>query len=182
MKSRTVKILATAALVLGAVAFLAFSSAADGEYYKYVQDVLAEPTPWLGKNLQVHGIVEPGSIHQEIVGQKTQRTFVLDCDPRTNEQADQSRQAKTVCEPRGKHRLLVRSSGPVPDTFKDLAEVLAKGTLVREGDVYVMNATELSAKCPSKYKEDRPSQIGKTGQPGQTGEADNATGYSSGKQ
>jgi cytochrome c-type biogenesis protein CcmE len=160
MKSRTIKIIATAAVALGAGGFLAYSSAADGEYYKYIQDVVSEPGPWMGKSLQVHGIVEAGSIRQEIVGQKTQRVFILDCDPRTNE--EQKDKAAHRCEPGGPHRLLIRSSGPVPDTFKDLAEVLAKGTLLKEGDKYVLEATEVSAKCPSHYEEAaRPSQIGK---------------------
>jgi cytochrome c-type biogenesis protein CcmE len=41
----------------------------------------------------------------------------------------------------------VRYAGTVPDTFKDRAEVVVKGTLV--GTQF--NASEISAKCPSKY-------------------------------
>jgi cytochrome c-type biogenesis protein CcmE len=50
------------------------------------------------------------------------------------------------------HEVLVRSEGPKPDTFRDRAEVVAKGTVVFENGAYVVEATELSAKCPSKYQ------------------------------
>jgi cytochrome c-type biogenesis protein CcmE len=42
----------------------------------------------------------------------------------------------------------VRYAGTIPDTFKDRAEVVVRGTL-SGGTV---NATEISAKCPSKYQ------------------------------
>ena len=32
------------------------------QYYKYVDEVMAEPREWEGKKLQVHGYVVPGSI------------------------------------------------------------------------------------------------------------------------
>ena len=32
------------------------------QYYKYVDEVVAQPATWKGKNLQVHGYVVPGSI------------------------------------------------------------------------------------------------------------------------
>jgi cytochrome c-type biogenesis protein CcmE len=57
--------------------------------------------------------------------------------------------------------------GPVPDTFKDQSEVVATGHLIAareraplakslgvamEADIdYVLEASELQAKCPSKY-------------------------------
>ena len=50
----------------------------------------------------------------------------------------------------------VRYAGTVPDTFKDRAEVVVKGTMA--GDQF--KATEISAKCPSKYQSrvDGPAQ------------------------
>jgi cytochrome c-type biogenesis protein CcmE len=42
----------------------------------------------------------------------------------------------------------VRYAGTVPDTFKDRAEVVLKGQL-KDGS---FQATEISAKCPSKYQ------------------------------
>ena len=44
----------------------------------------------------------------------------------------------------------VTYAGIVPDTFKDRAEVVVKGTFVAGG---AFKATEISAKCPSKYQQ-----------------------------
>ena len=41
-------------------------------------------------------------------------------------------------------------SGIVPDTFKDESEVVLTGRLAEDGSFH---ATEMSAKCPSKYEE-----------------------------
>jgi cytochrome c-type biogenesis protein CcmE len=46
----------------------------------------------------------------------------------------------------------VHHTGPKPDTFKDQSEVVATGVLSRQGTELVVDASELSAKCPSKYE------------------------------
>ena len=45
--------------------------------------------------------------------------------------------------------IVVRFTGFPPDTFKDDAEVIATGTLQANG---TFTATDLLAKCPSKYE------------------------------
>jgi cytochrome c-type biogenesis protein CcmE len=93
-----------------------------------------------GKALKVHGFVEAGSIVEAIVNQEQKRTFVL--------------------QKAGK-KIRVFSTGPVPDTFKDQSEVVASGRLLASGDTqirtdseqaWVVESTELMAKCPSKYE------------------------------
>ena len=156
MQSRTIKILITVAIVIGGAGVLVFSSLADAEFYKRVYEVTEAPDSFEGKTLRVHGFVEAGSIDEQIVDQTTKRTFILEhaCPTKAPERVES-------CAPGSVRRLLVRSEGPTPDTFKDLAEVVAKGTLIKEGDQYVLHATELMAKCPSKYEENkRPSTFG----------------------
>jgi cytochrome c-type biogenesis protein CcmE len=130
-------VLVSVAVACVAIGTLVFSSFADAEFFKHVDEVTKSPDGWVDKNFKLHGYVEPGSIKESIVGQKTQRSFVL--------------------ESQGQ-RMLVRSEGPKPDTFKDLAEVVATGRLTKEGDAYVFVASDLSAKCPSKYTEEQRSQ------------------------
>ncbi len=127
-----VKIIATIVAVAAAGGLLLYSSISDAEYYKFTHEVVNEPAEWEGKSLRVHGFVEPGSIKEAIVGQKTQRTFFLESNGR---------------------RLKVTNEGPKPDTFRDESEVIAKGKLVRVNGELVFEATELMAKCPSKYEE-----------------------------
>jgi cytochrome c-type biogenesis protein CcmE len=157
MSSRKVKLLASAAVVLGAGGLLIFSSLADAEqHYQFVQEVLPNPEPWVGKSFKLHGLVEAGSIKESIIDQKTHRQFVLEakCDP--------SDKNVPPCPTGRSLRILVTNTGPKPDTFKELAEVIATGKLAKQDTEYVFEATELSAKCPSKYKEDqRPSDYGK---------------------
>ena len=86
---------------------------------------------WVDKPLKVHGYFEPGTIDEKVVDQETVRTFVL--------------------EHKGK-RIKVRKKGPKPDTFKDKSEVVAEGKIVEENGEPVLVATNLMAKCPSKYE------------------------------
>ena len=131
MNTRAIKILLTIAVVAGGVVLLYNSSRSEVEYYKHVDELLAEPGKWESKTLRVHGFVQAGSLDEKIVGQATKRTFKLEYN--------------------GKE-VVVRNEGPKPDNFRDLSEVVAKGTLTKEGDLYVLDASELSAKCPSKYE------------------------------
>jgi cytochrome c-type biogenesis protein CcmE len=131
MNSRLLKIVLTAAVVVGGISLIVFSSRGDVQYYKMVDELMAEPQDWSGKTLKVHGYVEAGSIVERIEDQQTRRTFVL--------------------ENKGQ-RLRVEHHGPKPDTFKDKSEVVAEGRVVEKDGAYVLEAEELMAKCPSKYE------------------------------
>jgi cytochrome c-type biogenesis protein CcmE len=136
-KSKGKLVLLSLVVACSAIAILVFSSFADAEFFKDVDEVTHAPADWMDKSFKLRGNVEPGSIKEAIVGQKTQRTFVL--------------------ENKGE-RMMVRSEGPKPDTFKDLAEVVATGRLTKEGETYVFVATDMSAKCPSKYTDEQRSK------------------------
>jgi cytochrome c-type biogenesis protein CcmE len=153
-KSTLGKLLLTAAVAVAGVGFLVKSSVGNAQHYMMVHELVAtDMASWKGKELKVHGFVEAGSIHESIVNQETHRTFVL--------------------EREGK-KIRVFSEGPKPDTFKDQSEVVATGHLVPAPDMkklaeslgvalesdmpYVVDSTELMAKCPSKYDGARVNQ------------------------
>lgn len=140
------KIVLTGAVAVGGIAFV-LKSSASAERYFHVEELMAKELPeWTGKELKVHGVVDAGSIVEKIENQETQRTFVL--------------------QSKGK-KIRVFNSGPKPDTFKDQSEVVATGHLVPAAELrplaqklgvaiesdmeYVVQASELMAKCPSKY-------------------------------
>jgi cytochrome c-type biogenesis protein CcmE len=144
-KSTLTKILLTVAVVLGGGGFLVYSSVSHAQHYMMVDELVKTPfESWDGKELKVHGFVEAGSIVENTVGQVQHRSFVLQKD--------------------GK-KIRVFSQGPKPDTFKDQSEVVATGHLVKAGEkkpaacpirtdaeqAYVVDSTDLMAKCPSKY-------------------------------
>ena len=131
MNNRIIKLVLTVAVVAAGVSFLVISSMGSTQYYKMVDELMTEPEPFVGKTMRVHGYVEPGSIVETIEDQKTVRTFVL--------------------ENKG-HSIQMHHDGPVPDTFKDKSEVVAKGTFKKTADGYRFEAIEIMAKCPSKYE------------------------------
>ena len=123
--SKAVKIVLTSLVLATAFGVLLYSSLGESlQYYKYVDEVMVEPAAWHGKNLQVHGMVVPDSIAMK---------------PNTMEwRFDIQRNGKV---------LRAYYNGIVPDTFKADSEVVLTGTLDDKG----FHATEMTAKCPSKY-------------------------------
>ena len=133
MSQKTKKIGVTA-LVL-AVAFGVLLSQSLGEslqQYKYVDEVMASPAQWEGKNLKLHGYVKPGTI--------TRKRDTLEY------RFDMQRNGQIVT---------AYFEGIPPDTFKDDSEVVLTGVMTGQG----FHATEMTAKCPSKYEE-RPTASG----------------------
>ena len=128
MSHKAVKLGATTLVLLTAFGVLLFTTMGESmQYYKYVDEVMAQPDAWHGKKLQVHGYVVPGS--RMIKPASLDYTF------------DLHRNGKTI---------RAYYTGVVPDTFKDDAEVVLTGELAPDGSFH---ATEMTAKCPSKYEE-----------------------------
>ena len=126
MSHKAAKIGVTSFALLTAFGVLMYTTLGESmQYYKYVDEVVAQPATWQDKNLQVHGHVVPGSI-----GRKRDSL-----DYRFEIQ-------------RNGQKLTAFYTGVVPDTFKDDSEVVLTGRLTSEGFV----ATDMTAKCPSKYE------------------------------
>lgn len=131
------KIVATVVVITGAVGFMLTSSMKEGaEYYKHVDEVMAQTDQWRSKRLQVHGHVVDGSIEQA-KGTLSYR-FKIESRP-----------------PRAPAVISASYTGLVPDTFKSGAEVVAKGTLTADNKLEVI-PDGIMAKCPSKYDAAKP--------------------------
>ena len=116
---------------IGLVAVGLFALMADSsgfEYYKHVDELQKSPDQWRDKRMQLHGFVVPGSIAKRI-----------DRDHQKLEYKFRTENCGAVVE--------TRFAGVLPDTFKDGAEVVLKGTWT--GGFF--STTEVMAKCPSKY-------------------------------
>ena len=125
------KILITVVIVGGGLGYLLYATAApEVEWYKHVDEVMAQASTWQGKKLQLHGRVVKGSILRKPSGASYEYRFQVENNGRTIE---------------------ARHTGLVPDTFKDEAEVVLRGRLRPEG--YFQVAPDgVMAKCPSKYE------------------------------
>jgi cytochrome c-type biogenesis protein CcmE len=120
------KILVAAVIILATVSWLAYTGVRDTKsYYVTISELNAMGNKAYTRNLRVAGNVAPGSIQR--VGMDVRFTL--------------AEQGKTL-------RVNYQGSEPPPDTFKDDAQALAVGTYGRDG---VFHATQLQAKCASKY-------------------------------
>ena len=107
---------------------LLYTTLAEGtEYYKHVDEVMAQPDQWYGKKLQLHGFVVPNSIMKK---------------PNSLDYWFQVQQNGKIVS--------ATYTGVVPDTFKDDSEVVLKGSLAAEG--FTVQPNGVMAKCPSKYE------------------------------
>jgi len=127
MSQKAKKIGLTCVVLVVAFGGLLYSTLSEGtEYYKHVDEVMADPAAWYGKNLQLHGFVQ---------GEPARKRDSLEYrfDVQSN----------------GK---IVRAyyTGIVPDTFKADSEVVLKGQLETDGTFHVVK-DGVMAKCPSKY-------------------------------
>jgi cytochrome c-type biogenesis protein CcmE len=112
------------ALAFGALLYTSLGESA--EYYKHVDEVLANPQEWHGKRLQLHGfakavMVNPGTLEYRF-------------NVENNGQA-----------------IPAQYTGTIPDTFKEDSEVVLKGTFAADGTFHVAD-DGVMAKCPSKYE------------------------------
>ena len=129
VKKSLVKVLVSVLIAGGGVGYLLWSTAGEAfEYYKHVDEVAPEVGKWQKKPMQLHGYVVPGSIKKRFDQQSGRLEY---------------RFTEVNCG----QQIEVFYAGVVPDTFKDGAEVVVKGEL----DSGTYHATEVMAKCPSKY-------------------------------
>ena len=129
-KRKIVSGLLTLGLIIGGITYLFYSSAGEAfEYYKHVDEIMANPSQWSHKHVQMHGFVVPGTIKKRFDKEHQLIEYKFDV---------------VNCG----QQMEARYSGTVPDTFKDRAEVVLKGKLA-DGR---FDAREISAKCPSKYQ------------------------------
>ena len=135
MSHRYIKVGATV-LVLGlALTGLMWSTLREGtEYFLHVDEVMADPEAWEGKQLQIHGYVVPESRFRK--PDTLEWTFKVQNNPARSGQPG--------------HVVDAYYRGVVPDTFLDEAEVVLRGRLTPHG--FQTDPNGVIAKCPSKYE------------------------------
>ena len=122
----SLQIIVAAVVILGTVAWLAVTGVRDNKsYYVTISELQGMGSKAYTRHLRVAGNVAPGSIHR--VGTNADFTLL--------------EQGKLL-------RVDYKGAEPPPDTFKDDAQALAVGTFGHDG---VFHATQLQAKCASKY-------------------------------
>ncbi|MFI5117083.1 MAG: cytochrome c maturation protein CcmE [Terriglobales bacterium] len=122
-------------IIIVALGYLAYTGVQDSKsYYVTIKELNGMGNGAYSKRLRVAGNVQPGSIKR----QGTHLEFLL---------VEQDRTLPVV----------YNGSEAPPDTFKDNAQALAEGKFGRDG---VFRATNIQAKCASKYAPQQPGQPG----------------------
>jgi len=125
------KIVISVVVVAVALGGLLWASTREGaEYYKYVDEVLADAARYQGKRLRVHGDVVEDSLQSD----KASLRYRFKLASRA---------------PRSPATIAAEFHGIPPDTFKAGAEVIAAGVLAPDGRLL---ADKIETKCPSKYE------------------------------
>ncbi len=129
---QTWRIAAAAVVILGTIIYLAVSGVdKDKSYYVTISELQGMGNKAYTRHLRVAGDVAANSIQRN----GTNARFVL------------VEQGKTL-------PVSYQGIEPPPDTFKDGSQALAMGTYGRDG---VFHATQLQAKCASKYAAAKPA-------------------------
>ena len=137
-KQNPAKFLIAGLIVVATVSWLAISGYSDAkQYYVTISELQNMGKKAYKVNLRVAGNVQPGTIDRS----GPNATFTL---------VEQGKLLKVDYQ----------GSEPPPDTFKDDAQALAIGTYGRDG---VFHATQLQAKCASKYAPAKPGTTTPTG-------------------
>jgi cytochrome c-type biogenesis protein CcmE len=141
MRKSPIKIIIASVIIVGSVTWLAITgAAANKDYYVTISELQGMGGKAYTKHLRVAGNVAPGSIKRS--GANANFTLL--------------EEGKTL-------KVAYQGAEPPPDTFKDDAQALAIGTYGRDG---VFHATQLQAKCASKYA---PAPGSRPGQPAPAG-------------
>ena len=147
-------------LILAAVVYLIFSSTqANAEYFMTINELKAKNQSVIGKNLRVSGAVVGDTIQYD--PQTLTLTFeVAHVTGDNNEVEAQGGLAAVlhaaVIDP-NRSRVKVVYTGPKPDLLKNEAQAIMTGQLGADG---IFHADELLLKCPTKYQEAVPQQVG----------------------
>ncbi len=136
----TLRIGIAAVVIVGTIGWLAYTGyGSNKSYFVHIAELRAMGDKAYHSQLRVDGFVKPGSIEQD----GTHVDFVMNEFESHAPNAAAGRLLKVS----------YKGTEPPPDTFKGDAEALAIGTYGRDG---VFHATELQAKCASKYAPQQP--------------------------
>ena len=132
MSHKAARLGITSVVLVLAFGGLLYSTLSEGtEYYKHVDEVLAEPAEWHDKALQLHGFATN-------IGRSRDDAGNLTLDWRF----DVSYNGETIT---------AYYTGIPPDTFLNDSEVVLRGNLLENGTFQVQR-DGIMAKCPSKYE------------------------------
>ena len=147
-------------LILGAVVFLIWSATAStSEYFLTIDELTAKGSAIVDKNLRVSGAVIGDTIQYD----PQTLTLTFEVAHVSGDNADLETEGglaealhQAVMDP-SRSRMTVVYVGPMPDLLRHEAQAIVTGHVDAAG---IFHADELLLKCPTKYEEAVPEQVG----------------------
>lgn len=147
-------------LIVAAVVYLIVSSTqASAQYFLTVDELIAKGSSIFGRDVRISGAVIGNTVKYD--PQTLNLTFTIANIPGDNKTIETQGGLSAVLhaaviDPNRQHMVVVYN-GPKPDLLRDEAQAIITGKLGEDGTFY---ATELLLKCPTKYEEAVPQQVG----------------------
>lgn len=129
---------AAIALLLGWYGTTRLDAGLTFQYFQNLEEFHASGAEMVGQSARVHGYVASKSIQRDLEGRQVR--FAVQNDP------------PHAGGPAGETLVVVYRSLETPDLFKDGAEVVVEGKLVIADGIPIFEATNVMAKCPSKFE------------------------------
>lgn len=154
------KFLVGGMLILAAVIYLIVSSSqANAQYFLTVDELMANKSQNLGRDVRISGAVIGDTIQYD--PNTLRLTFTVADVPGDNKEIEaQGGLAKVledaVADPTRTHLQVVVEGQAKPDLLRNEAQAIMTGRIGEDG---VFHATELLLKCPTKYEEAVPGQV-----------------------
>lgn len=146
-KNERVKFLLAGLIILGAVAYLIFSSTVNGaRYFIMVDDVVNNPQ-YIGQTVRLTGAVLGDSIDYE--AETGTLRFTIVHIPAEYEDLAQTLH-DSVNNPDSTQLAIYMEDTTMPDLLQHEAQAILTGELQEDGVFY---GTELNLKCPSRFEE-----------------------------
>jgi cytochrome c-type biogenesis protein CcmE len=141
--SKGVQIALGAAVIAVLLGWYASSSLEGEGTYRYFQTLHElQDADAVGEPVRLHGFVAPGSIERDVPARAIRFAVQSESPHKAGIEAGPLR--------------VVFASLEVSDMFKDGAEVVVEGRLARADGTPVFHATNVLAKCPSKFQAQPP--------------------------
>jgi cytochrome c-type biogenesis protein CcmE len=147
-------------LIGAAVIYLIISSTqASAQYFLTVDELIAKGSSIQDRDVRISGAVIGETVKYD--PQTLNLTFTIADIPGDNKEIEAQGGLSAVLHAAvtdpNRQRIAVIYNGPKPDLLRDEAQAIITGEMQGDG---LFHATELLLKCPTKYEEAVPKQVG----------------------
>ena len=159
MRNKTTFFLAGAVIVAAVIYLLISSTSSTAQYFLTIDELHAMGDEVAGRNITVSGAVLGGTIKYDAMGPSVSFTMAhVPGDPKEVEAEGGLAQVlhDAVMNPDARTLEVVYDSVK-PDLLQNEAQAIARGKMGQDGRFY---ADDLLLKCPTRYEEEVPDQIG----------------------